>query len=432
MASVGDLAKILYWGCVIWPLVGAIGILSCHGQKAKIRCHIIVTIILIVITLLSVMIPNDFNFSILWNYDSFTGFLRVMIALGIIISTFLIKLWMPNRFITSGNEMKTLMNLIFFHVFVCVAMLAVAINNFFILLIFLYLLIFLLLIVCFINGGSEKVKSAWNYFRYILFFMIIALMGVFILALPIVQSYELLPKFGSFILVFGIIQAYGLFPVCTLFYRLVIQLPSLIGSVVLFVVPIVFLSLFVKLFQISGYQNPQLFLIGLNLLSFIIVVLKEKDDLFVLAPFLLIILTGLSAIFANSIEGIYCVCLFVIMLVIFAPLGYLLDKGNLSSVFKNWFKLALSAFPPFGIFYACSVLIAYLVLQLPWLGYSLLTLFFIRGYFLFRNSNYQFFSNEILTKEGYCLIGLIILPSIVLPILSQYWIFQIALQFVHK
>lgn len=432
MVGAGDLAKILYWSCVLWPITGAIGIYACHHLRARMQCHLAVTLILFCLTIASAFIQDDFYLSMIWNHDGLTCFLRVMIAAGVLLASLLMKFWIFNPSGFSGNEKIILSNLVLFHVLVCVSMMAVAINNIFIALIFLYSLGFLLLLACFLNGGSEQVRVGWNYFRHLLFFMIITLMGVFILGISTVQPYPLLPRFGSFILAFGAIQMAGLFPVSIVFLRLIRTLPIVLGSIAIFIIPIAFLSLFVRLAQIPAYQPPVFFLVVMGGLSVVVILLKEQDNPFLISPFLLVVLAALAGIFSNSFGGIYSFCLLIAVLVLYAPLGCILDKNLCHPVFKGWFMVALSAFPPFGIFFACSVLIADFMTQIPWLGYGLFILFSLRGYSFFKGHKMQLFSQEILTREGYFLMGLILLPSIMFPVLAKYWVFQIAEQFIQK
>lgn len=428
----GDLAKILYWSCVLWPVAGIIGIYACHHQRAKIRCHFIVTIILFFITVASAFIHDDFYLSVIWKHDELTSFLRVMIAIGSIIASIVLKFMVPGQLSSSGKQKKLSYSLGLYQLIICTAMMAVAINNFFIAQICLHSMIFLSFLACFIHGGGEQIQAAWEYFRYMLFFMIMALMGVFILELSVGQTYPLLPRFGSFILAFSIVQMIGLFPVFITFLRFVNHLPTLIGSIIFFIIPVAFLSLFIRLFQISSYQNPQSFLMILGLISFIIIIIKENDDPFLYSPFLITILAALAGIFSNEFQGLYSFCLFITVLVIYAPLGYILRKSPFAVDSRGWFVIAISAFPPFGIFFACAILIASLFAQFPWLGSCLFLLFFVRGFFLFKKNNIQLFSRNIFTKESGCLLSLIFLPSLVIPIIAKYWLFQIAMQFIQK
>jgi len=156
---------------------------------------------------------NDFYLSVIWKHDELTSFLRVMIAIGSIIASIVLKFMVPGQLSSSGKQKKLSYSLGLYQLIICTAMMAVAINNFFIAQICLHSMIFLSFLACFIHGGGEQIQAAWEYFRYMLFFMIMALMGVFILELSVGQTYPLLPRFGSFILAFSIVQMIGLFPV---------------------------------------------------------------------------------------------------------------------------------------------------------------------------------------------------------------------------
>lgn len=432
MIGSGDFAKLLYWGCVVWPLISVIGIIACHQQQAKIRCHITVSFLLLILTIASFLVKDDFYLSIVWNHDDLTRFLRVMIALGSLIVTLSLYFWAPNQVYVQTSKNKSLINFSIFHLMIGIAILVVGINNFFIALTFLFLLIFLLMMACFFNGGSEITQVGWNYFRYILLFMIIALMGVFVLGLPVSQTHSLLHQFGSFMIAFGVILAIGIFPVFIPFLRLVTMLPSILGGIILFLVPLSFLTLFLRLYQIADYQNPQLFLLTFVCITLLVLLLKEKDDPFLLITPLLVTLTLLAGIFADHIEGIYNVCLMVTMLVIFAPIGYIINKTSYANIFRQWFLWSISAFPPFGIFLACSSLISYLIIVLPWFGWGLLGLFSIRGYLFFQSTKFPLFSKQMLTREGCYLTFIMIISTLLIPFLATHWIYPIAKQFVQN
>lgn len=432
MIGSGDFAKILYWLCVIWPLASIIGILACRYRQAKIQCHFIVSFILIILTIASFLITDDFYLSIIWNHDGLTRFFRVMIAMGAGLVTVYLNFWCPDHLHFSKDKHKLSVHLTLFHLLIATSILSVGINNFFVALVFLAWLIFLLIVACFVVGGSEAIQTGWDYFRYLLMFMAIALVGVFVLGLPLSQTHPLLYSFGSFIIAFGIVVAIGLFPVFISFLRLITILPILIGSIVLFILPLSFLTLFIRLYQIGNYQNPQGFLLGLVFLSLIILLLKEKDDpLQVITP-LLVTLTVLAGIFADHVEGVYSVCLMVMMLVFFAPLSYIIQQSSYRESLTDWLIIAVSGFPPFGIFLACSSLVSYLLSTIPLLGWGLLGFFLIRGRVLFKMIKAPLFSKQILMHKGYYLIAIIIAPTLLIPLFANHWLYEIARQFVQN
>lgn len=437
MATLNDLAKLLYWGCVIWPLVGMIGIFACQGQAARARCHFVVSIILIVIAACSACLADDFFVSVVWSSDGFTRFLRLTIAIGAGLSTLLLTFWAPRNLFFVKEDKRLLWNLLLFHFLVAISMLAVAANNLFIALLFIVILAALLMLGCILNQGESGIKAGWSYFRFVLLFAVLALISAFLLASVPVDNAPFLAQFSSILLSVSIVFIAGLFPMSIFFLGITLELPLTLRGIGSFIISVPTIATFLRLYQIPNYQPSENLLITLAITSVIFVILNEQNrqrSSLCLCSILLISMTILGGVFANHIEGIYSACLFIMALVVFAPLGYMMsqnqkeDQGSC----EGWVMLALSGLPPMGIFWACSVLFAYLMQIMPIVGGIVLILLLIRGYVLFQKGRTIFFTQDVSKQEIKLIFGIIAMQTVLFPLLMSSWVYQIASEFVKR
>lgn len=435
MGTINDLAKLFYWGCVIWPLVGIVGIFACDGQAARARCHFIVSIILIIITACSACLADDFFLSAIWSSDGLTRFLRFTIAVGAGISTILLRFWAPRSLFFSREDKRLLWNLILFHLLTAISLLAVGVNNLFISLLFIVILAALLMLGCIFNQGSSSIKAGWVYFRLVLLFVVLAVVAAFLLASVPIDNAPYLAKFSSILLSLSLVLIAGLFPMSLSFLGMTMELPLTLGGIGSFILSVPVIATFLRLYQIPAYQPPETLLMILVIVSLCFVILNEQNrqrSSLCLSSLLLVALSILGGIFSNHIEGIYSACLFIMALVVFAPLGYMMSQKQRDNqeACEGWVMFALSGLPPIGIFWACSVLFAYLMQTIPLAVVVILVLFLIRGYILFQKGRNIFFSQGIFTKEIQLILGIIAVQTVLLPLLTSSWLQQIAIEFV--
>ncbi|EUK18251.1 hypothetical protein [Commensalibacter papalotli (ex Servin-Garciduenas et al. 2014)] len=435
METINDLAKLFYWGCVIWPLVGMIGIFACEGQAARARCHFIVSIILIIITACSAYLADDFFLSAIWSSDGLTRFLRFAIAVGAGISTILLRFWAPRSLFFSKEDKRLLWNLMLFHLLTAVSLLAVGVNNLFLSLLFIVILAALLMSGCIFNQGSSSIKAGWAYFRLVLLFAVMAVVAAFLLASVPIDNAPYLAKFSSVLLSFSLVLIAGLFPMSLPFLGMTMELPLTLGGIGSFILSVPVIATFLRLYQIPAYEPPENLLIILVIVSLCFVILNEQNrqrSSLCLSSLFLVALSILGGIFANHIEGIYSACLFIIALVVFAPLGYMMSQKQRDhqEACEGWVMFALSGLPPIGIFWACAVLFAYLMQTMPMIVVTILGLFLIRGYILFQKGRNIFFLQGMFSKEIQLILGIIAVQTVLLPLLTSSWLQQIAVEFV--
>lgn len=437
METINDLAKLFYWGCVIWPLVGMVGIFACDGQAARARCHFVVSIILIIFTACSACLADDFFLSVIWSSDGLTRFLRFMIAIGAGTSTILLRFWAPRSLFFAKEDKRLLWNLMLFHLLTAVSLLAVGVNNFFIALLFIVILAALLMVGCIFNQGGSTIKAGWGYFRFVLLFTMMAMVAAFLLASVPVENAPYLASFSSALLGLSLILIAGLFPMALPLLGLIMELPLTLGGIGSFIISVPVIATFLRLYQISAYQPPENLLVILVIISLCFIILNEQNrqrSSLCLSALFLVALSILGGIFANHKEGIYSACLFMMALVVFAPLGYMMSQKQRDNqeACEGWVMFALSGLPPVGIFWACSVLFAYLMQTMPIVGAVVLGLFLIRGYILFQKGRNIFFSQGVFTKEIQLILGIIAVQTILLPLLTSSWLQLIALEFIKQ
>ncbi|MDI2112356.1 hypothetical protein [Commensalibacter nepenthis] len=435
METINDLAKLLYWGCVIWPLVGMAGIFACEGQATRAKCHFVISIILVFITAASACLVDDFFLSVVWSSDGLTRFLRFIIAIGAGISTILLKFWAPRSLFFAKEDKRSLWNLLLFHSLIAVSMLAVGVNNLFIALLFIVVLAALLMLGCMLIQGGSSVKAGWGYFRLVLLFAMMAVVSAFLLASVPIDNAPYLAQFSSVLLSLSLVLIAGLFPMSMFFLGLTMELPLILGGIGSFILSVSTIATFLRLYQLPNYQPSANLLIILVVISLCFVIINEQNrqrSSLCLSSIFLIAMSILGGIFANHVEGFYSACLFMMALVIFAPLGYMMSQKqrNNQEACEGWVMLALSGLPPIGIFLACVVLFAYLMQTMPVVGVIIIGLFLIRGYILFQKGRTIFFSPEMFNKEIQLILSIIIVQTLILPFLTSSWLYQISFEFI--
>ncbi|CAI3926079.1 hypothetical protein [Commensalibacter communis] len=435
METINDLAKLLYWGCVIWPLVGMAGIFACEGQAARAKCHFVISIILIVITAASACLADDFFLSTVWSSDGLTRFLRLIIAIGAGISTVLLTFWAPRSLFFAKEDKRSLWSLLLFHLLITVSMLAVGVNNLFIALLFIVVLAALLMLGCMMMQGGSSIKAGWGYFRLVLLFAMMAVVSAFLLASVPIDNAPYLAQFSSVLLSVSLILTAGLFPMSMFSLGLTMELPLTLGGIGSFILSVPTIATVLRLYQLPNYQPSAYLLIILVIISLCFVIMNEQNrqrSSLCLSSIFLVAMSILGGIFANHVEGVFSACLFMMALVVFAPLGYMMSQKqrNNQEACEGWVMLALSGLPPMGIFWACSVLFAYLMQTLPVAGILIIGLFLIRGYILFQKGRTIFFSPDMFNKEIQLILWIIITQTIIMPFVTSSWLYQISLEFI--
>ncbi|CAI3926300.1 unnamed protein product [Commensalibacter communis] len=435
METINDLAKLLYWGCVIWPLAGMAGIFACEGQAARAKCHFVISIILIVITAASACLADDFFLSTVWSSDGLTRFLRLIIAIGACISTVLLAFWAPRSLFFAKEDKRSLWNLLLFHLLITVSMLAVGVNNLFIALLFIVVLAALLMLGCMMMQGGSSIKAGWGYFRLVLLFAMMAVVSAFLLASVPIDNAPYLAQLSSVLLSVSLVLIAGLFPMSMFSLGLTMELPLTLGGIGSFILSVPTIATVLRLYQLPNYQPSAYLLIILVIISLCFVIMNEQNrqrSSLCLSAIFLVAMSILGGIFANHVEGVFSACLFMMALVVFAPLGYMMSQKqrNNQEACEGWVMLALSGLPPMGIFWACSVLFAYLMQTMPVAGILIIGLFLIRGYILFQKGRTIFFSPDMFNKEIQLILGIIITQTIIIPFVTSSWLYQISLEFI--
>lgn len=428
------LARLFFWSCIFWPLIGGIVVATLEYPHIRVRIHHGFLIVLLLLTGIAVISPRYMSNTLWVSDDDLTRFARFLVAIGGVVSAYLLQYWYPQTLRFSNQDKRLRWALALQHFLLAIVMLCVAVNNLFIALLCLFVILIIFIIGAGLNPGYSNLNIGWTFFRINLALFSLAFLGRLLLLENNLTITPTISYISSVLLDLGLGLGAGLFPICFMQLRLVKELPLSLGIISTFSMTLPYFITLIRLNKVPAYMPVSLFMIFLGFVTLFVLVMEIRGKHYNYLSIASVFLTNLvlMAIFSGHQEGLYAAGLFMVALVILNPLNYIIERRINSEEFSlqsSWLKLALSGLPPFGIFTALLILLGCFLNFIPLAGCILFILIIWWDYNLFYNRPFNLFVKETNNRAMWIIWGCILLQTLFLPFLFSNLLHNISTQF---
>lgn len=364
----------------------------------------------------------------LWNDDGLTRFFKVLISLGTLLASWMQKIFFP-KFYLKESLAQLSKNFLLIYSLLTLSVLCVSAKTPFLISVFIVLLMLFLMIGSLYCSDRDCFNSTWNIFRIIICILIVILFNlVFYQHFTQKVALSTISESGR-ISILGITFAIGMFPLPLIYEELIEKSPTFLAALYTFIIPIPVLMLYIRLLNLYPFARYSDFIVLLCLVTIAYSIVGEYVSHRITPIKSVSMLVGcvVLSIMLPMHSNVYLACLFLMSLVIYAPLCVMIDRSSDDNQndLVGWLYLALSGFPPIGIFWPCFLLIFNWSNQTFFPACILFLMLIIRGNVFFYKLRSSFLSLDLKSKEvrfvWYCLV----IQTIILPLCFSDWIWNL-------